>query len=162
MCGCWCSTAAYIRTPRDVDRVCGRAFTRRFERFGGLPQPRYHTVANAAKDDLVLILRAHVLHATCCRTGHWTRWLEGCPCHEHLLVSCTSYEERRAILIENGVEGGDLCEYMLCSSCRCLLLSVPPPSTAAAAAVQRFCPLKHTSFYLKHVHRTNVLEDSNP
>ena len=46
------------------------------------------------------------LRATCKRVGHWARWTEGCWCHEHLLVDCSSWHERKQVLLGLGIPNG--------------------------------------------------------
>ncbi len=40
------------------------------------------------------------------RVGHWSRWLEGCPCHNDLLINCRSHRERGVALMRAGVVAG--------------------------------------------------------
>ena len=85
---------------------------------------------DAAYNCVVFRGRAEILFVVCRRVGHWTRWLEGCYCHEHLLISCSSWEERRKVLEENGVDGGVACIFLV-RACvymcllLCLLNSIP-------------------------------------
>ena len=70
--------------------------------------------------------RAKILFVVCRRVGHWTRWLEGCPCHEAMLVGAATYEARRKILESAGVKGGDVQVDMFLHSL-CVFISVCIP-----------------------------------
>ena len=65
----------------------------------------YILIAQGAVDPLFCARRV-LLRVICCRVGHWTRWLEGCPCHEQLLVNCSTWDQRKAILTNAGCADG--------------------------------------------------------
>ena len=66
-----------------------------------------YSAVDAGFRDSLFRARAWVLVGVTQRTGHWMRWVEGCPCHDHLLISSHSYDDRRTTLEANGVAGGD-------------------------------------------------------
>ena len=69
-------------------------------------QAAIYTAVDAGFRDPLFTGRAQVLLVATHRTGHWMRWIEGCPCHDHLLIACKSYAARRALLESHGVVGG--------------------------------------------------------
>lgn len=53
-----------------------------------------------------LNVRLHQIYAVCRSMGQECRWQEGCKCHEHILMQCSTSFERRKALLKAGVAEG--------------------------------------------------------
>ena len=60
----------------------------------------------AAHADPHLLARILMLSGVSYFMGHWTRWLEGCHCHNDVLIECASWAELKKALREIGVDEG--------------------------------------------------------
>lgn len=98
--------------------------------------------------------RAGILLSLTRRVGHWMRWCEGCWCHEHILVSATSWDERHELLEKAGVPGGGPCRpwplpsvrVYQCADCRspvCRFFVLQTKTLCQFVVVLFFCFLMH-------------------
>ena len=60
----------------------------------------------AAHADPHLTTRNLMLSGVSYSMGHWTRLLEGCHCHNDVLIECASWAELKKALREIGVDEG--------------------------------------------------------
>ena len=61
---------------------------------------------HAAYTDPLFVWRVRIVASVSHSVGHWSRWLEGCWCHESLLLGCRNFAERKQALQEAGIEKG--------------------------------------------------------
>ena len=66
----------------------------------------YTAIADAFRDPAFLP-RVAMLHCVCHRIGHWSRWTEGCSCHWEAIAHCTTWGQRKAVLIALGIPDGE-------------------------------------------------------
>jgi len=72
---------------------------------GKISNALYTLVAEAYANVRFLSI-VQLLRVACERVGHWARWMEGCWCHNDILVDCRTYAQRRAALLAAGVDAG--------------------------------------------------------
>ena len=66
----------------------------------------YTAIIDAFRDPTVLA-RVAMLQCVCHRIGHWSRWTEGCSCRWEAIAHCTTWDQRKAVLIALGIPDGE-------------------------------------------------------
>ncbi len=79
----------------DCETMCGKE---------KVPNALYSEV-DRVKNDQLFWKRARVISAVCKRSGVWTRWLDGCWCHEAIFTSSSSCKLRQKHIWEAGAQG---------------------------------------------------------